>query len=96
MSESYEAGRRVRLPKGAQPPVSVYINGAEQREGSDYTRRGDEILFTRPIMKEKVSGARWLAMFLGLFGSYGHNETVDLHFTYEGRTKVLSDAEILP
>jgi hypothetical protein len=96
MSESIEAGRRVRLPSAAEPPIQVFVNGTEQREGTDYTLRGNEILFTRPLMKEKVSRGRWAAMYLGLFGSYGENETVDLHFRHEGRTKVVSDAEILP
>lgn len=96
MSNSVEAGRRVRLPRGAGRPISVFINGTEQSEGADYTVRGREIHFTRPLMKEKLSGARWAAMFLGLFGSYGDNDTVDLHFSYEGKTRVLTDAKVLP
>jgi hypothetical protein len=96
MSESYEAGRRVRLPGGAEPPIHVYINGNEQSEGSDYAIHDELIVFTRPIVKEKVGRGRWLAMTLGLFGSYGENETVDVHFKRSGRTEVLSDAEVLP
>jgi len=34
-------------------------------------------------------------MSLGLFGSYGENETVDVHFRRGGKTQVISDAEIL-
>ena len=37
MSESVEAGRRVRLPDGAEPPIQVFVNGTEQAEGRDYT-----------------------------------------------------------
>lgn len=96
MAESVEAGRRVRLPEGAEPPVQVFVNGTEQREGADYVLRGREILFKRPLVREKVSKGRWAAMYLGLFGSYGDNETVDLHFRHGGRTRVISDAEILP
>jgi hypothetical protein len=96
MSESYEAGRRVRLPAGAEPPIEVFINGTEQREGSDFSVHGELVIFTRPIVKEKVSKSRWLAMTLGLFGSYGENETVDVHFRRGGKTQVISDAEILP
>lgn len=95
MSESVEAGRRVRLPKGAERPISVFVNGREQSEGADYTVHGREIVFTRPLMKEKVSSGRWLAMTLGLFGSYGKNETVDVHFRRGGKVQVISDAEIL-
>ena len=95
-TESVEAGRRVRLPAGAEPPIQVFINGTEQSEGSDYSVHGREIVFSRPLVKERVSGARWLAMFLGLFGSYGENETVDVHFRRGGATQVISDAEIVP
>ena len=95
MSESVEAGRRVRLPGGAERPIRVFINGLEQREGQDYSLRGREIVFSRPLVKEKVSKSRWLAMTLGLFGSYGKNEAVDVHFRRGGRTQVVSDAEIV-
>jgi hypothetical protein len=96
MAESVEAGRRVRLPSGAGRPIQVFINGLEQREGPDYTVHGHEIVFTRPLVKEKVSRSRWLAMTLGLFGSYGKNETVDVHFRHGGKVQVITDAEILP
>jgi hypothetical protein len=95
MAESVEVGRRVHLPNGAGRPIQVFINGTQQSEGRDYTVRGRDILFTRPLVKEKVSGARWIAMILGLFGSYGKNETVDVHFRYAGRTEVITDAKIL-
>jgi hypothetical protein len=96
MAESVEAGRRVRLPSGAEPPIQVFINGTEQREGADYVVRDLDILFTRPLMKEKVTRSRWAAMYLGLFGSYGEHDTVDLHFRHGGEVKVISDAEVLP
>ena len=96
MSESYEAGRRVRLPDGSGPPIQVFINGSEQEEGADFSVHNDLIVFTRPLIKESVSKSRWLAMSLGLFGSYGKNETVDVHFTRHGKVQVITDAEILP
>jgi hypothetical protein len=94
MPKEIEAGRRVRLPRGAERPIQVFVNGLEQREGSDYSIHGSEIVFSRPLVKEQVSRGRWLAMALGLFGSYGKNETVDVHFRRGGATQVLSDAEI--
>ena len=94
--EGVEVGRRVRLPRGAEEPVQVFINGSEQSEGTDYTRREGEILFSKPLMKEQVSRGRWLAMALGLFGSYGANETVDVHYRAGGQTRVLSDAPVIP
>jgi hypothetical protein len=96
MAETVEAGRRVRLPRGAERPINVFINGVEQSEGSDYRIHGREIVFSRPLVKERVSRGRWLAMALGLFGSYGENETVDVHFRHGTATRVASDVEILP
>ena len=95
MTESVEVGRRVRLPNGAGRPIQVFINGTEQREGADYTVHGREIVFSRPLVKEKVSRARWMAMLLGLFGSYGKNEAVDVHFRYGGKIQVITDAQVV-
>jgi hypothetical protein len=93
---SIEVGRRVRLPAAAERPIKVYVNGIEKREGEDYSLHGSEVVFAKPIVKERVSRARWLAMLIGLFGSYGENEVIDLHFRRNGRTEVRSDVEVLP
>ena len=93
---SVAAGHRISLPGGAEPPFKVFINGVEQREGEAYVVRGGEILFRRPIVKEEVSGARWLAMFLGLFGSYRKNEIVDVEYHRSGKPHLASDVTILP
>ena len=96
VGEGVEVGRRVRLPRGAEPPIRVYVNGVEQSEGSDFRIRGSEIVFERPIVKEgKVGGLRWLAMLLGLFGTYRRHETVDLEYRLGGQVKLASDVEIL-
>jgi hypothetical protein len=91
---SYAAGRRVRLPEGAQPPFAVFVNGVEQTEGDDYAVRAGEVVFTRELVKEKVGTGRWLAMYLGLFGTYRKNETVDLQFQRGGRTELISDLPV--
>ena len=93
---SYAAGERVRLPRGAEPPFTVFINGIEQSAGSDYSVQGGEIVFGRPIVKEKVGAGRWLAMYLGLFGTYRKNETIDLQFTRDGKVELLSDLAVVP
>ena len=93
---SVAAGRRVRLPAGAEPPITVFINGIAQDEGRDYRREGSQIVFSRPILKERVGGLRWLAMFLGLFGTYRKHETVDIEYRSGGQVKLASDVEILP
>ena len=91
---SYAAGRRVRLPAGAEAPYVVFVNGVEQREGEDYRVAAGEIVFTREIVKEKVGTGRWLAMYLGLFGTYRKNETIDLQFQRAGKTELISDLAV--
>jgi hypothetical protein len=93
---SYAAGERVKLPRGAEPPFAVFINGIEQSEGSDYSIEGGEIVFGRPIVKEKVGAGRWLAMYLGLWGTYRKNETIDLQFTRDGKVDLVSDLPVIP
>jgi len=93
---SYAAGHRVKLPREAEPPFAVFINGVEQTEGADYNVRAGEIVFTRPIVKEKVGAGRWLAMYLGLFGTYRKNETIDLQFTRKGKVELADDLPVEP
>jgi hypothetical protein len=91
---SYAAGRRLKLPTGAEAPYTVFVNGVEQREGVDYDVRAGEIVFRREIVKEKVGAGRWLAMYLGLFGTYRKNETIDLQFKRKGKVELLSDLPV--
>jgi hypothetical protein len=93
---SYAAGRRMKLPAGAEAPYTIFINGVEQREGADYEMRAGEILFSRQIVKEKVGTGRWLAMYLGLFGTYRKDETIDLQFQRGGKVELISDLPVLP
>jgi hypothetical protein len=95
--EGVEVGRRVRLPRGAEAPIRVYINGIEQQQDEDYTLDGDSITFAKPIVKEgKLGGLRWLSMYIGLFGSYRKNETVDIEYRIGGKTHLASDLEVTP
>ncbi|MBA2240450.1 MAG: hypothetical protein H0W09_04275 [Solirubrobacterales bacterium] len=93
---SVAAGRRAKLPRGAEQPVRVYVNGVEQTPGADYELRGGELVFSRQIVKEgKLGGIRWLSMFLGVAGSYRKHETVDVEYRVDGRPKLMSDVEML-
>jgi hypothetical protein len=91
---SYAAGRRVKLPSGAEAPYTVFVNGIEQREGADYRVAAGEIVFTRNIIKEEVGKGRWLAMYLGLFGTYRKNETIDLQFVRDDKIELVSDLPV--
>jgi hypothetical protein len=92
---SYAAGERVKLPAGAEPPFTVFINGIEQGKET-YRIESSKIVFDRPIVKEKVGTARWLAMYLGLFGTYRKNETIDLQFHKGGKVELRSDLPVIP
>jgi hypothetical protein len=92
---SYAAGRRVKLPAGAEPPFTVFINGVEQSLGADYNIEAGEIVFSRQIVKETVGTGRWLAMYLGLFGTYRKNETIDLEFNRDGKTTLIDDLPVV-
>lgn len=92
---SVAVGNRVRLPRGASTPITVFINGVEQSESEDYRISDSEIVFTRPILKEaKVGFGRWLAMLIGLFGTYRKNETVDVQFSRGGKVELASDLAV--
>jgi hypothetical protein len=93
---SYAAGRRLKIPAGAEAPYAVFVNGVDQREGVDYEVRSGEIVFTRQIVKEKVGTGRWLAMYLGLFGTYRKDETIDLQFQRDGKVELISDLPVQP
>jgi hypothetical protein len=87
---------RVPLPRGAEPPFRVYVNGIPQEPGKDYELVGRELHFDRPLEKERLSKSRWTAIFLGLWGSYGKNDSVDVQYRVGGRDVVATGLEILP
>ncbi|MFN8142537.1 MAG: hypothetical protein U0R29_09445 [Solirubrobacterales bacterium] len=91
---SYAAGRRVTLPEGAEQPIVVFINGVAQTEGTDYILRGNEILFTREIIKEAKTGKKKLIMLLGVVGFYNKDETIDVQFQRDGKTELAGDLPV--
>jgi hypothetical protein len=93
---SYAAGERVKIPAGAERPYTVFINGIEQKEGDDFKVEEGELRFNRPIVKEKMGTGRWLAMYLGLFGTYRKDEKVDIHFKRGGKDELVADLPIIP
>jgi hypothetical protein len=87
---------RVPLPRGAEPPYRVFVNGVPQTQGVDYEVRGRELRFRKPLEKERIGLGRWTAMFLGLFGTYGRNDSVDVQYRLAGRETVATGLDILP
>jgi len=96
VEEGVPAGSIVAIPDEAELPVRIYINGVLQHEGYDYFIRDRLVLFTRPIVKEgKLSKGRWLAMWLGLFGSYKKNEVVDIEYMDGETVRLATDVPLL-
>ena len=87
---------RVPLPPGAKPPLRVFVNGVPQVEGRDYERVGRELHFGRPLERERLGLGRWAAIFFGLFGSYGKDDSVDVQYEVGGRATVATGLEIIP
>lgn len=80
---------RVQLPARVQGPIEVYINGVRQREGDDFTREGDALVFARPLAREGRLGFwRWASMFLGIAGTYRRNDTIDVVYEQGGKRLV--------
>lgn len=93
---SIAVGDRVQLPDGAEEPISVFVNGVEQRRDIDYTIEGGFIVFPRPILKESNLGfSRWAALYLGFFGTYRVHESVDIHYRRDGRMHADGDVRIM-
>jgi hypothetical protein len=87
----------VKMPRGAEPPYDVFVNGVEQKPGADYVVEGDRLVFSRKLEKEgKLGFWRWLSMALSIAGSYGRNDSVDLHYTLGGRRQVAVGLDIEP
>jgi hypothetical protein len=87
---------RVPLPRGAERPFNVFVNGVPQREGEDYEVGDGELLFPKPLEKERIGVGRWAAIFFGLWGSYGKNDSVDVQYRLGGRETVATGLEIIP
>lgn len=85
------------LPPEVAEPFEVYLNGVLQRRGVDFLVEGDSLVFERPLEREGRLGFwRWLSMLLGIAGSYGRNDTVDVVYENGGRRVVATGLPIVP
>ena len=74
-----------------QGPFEVFVNGVQQRQGTDFDRVGRSLVFERPLEKEGRLGFwRWLSIFLGVAGTYRRNDSVDLVYTRAGTRAVVT------
>jgi hypothetical protein len=87
----------VPLPRGAEPPYRVFVNGVPQTEGVDYELSGHALSFAKHLEKEgKLGGIRWTGIFLGLFGTYRKNDSVDVQYVLNGVEKLAVYLDIVP
>jgi hypothetical protein len=85
----------VRIPEGAEPPIEVFVNGVAQKPGVDYVIEGNRLVFSKHLEKEgKLGFWRWLSMALSIAGSYGKNDSVDVHYNLHGRRQVAVGLDI--
>lgn len=85
----------VRVPRGARPPYRVFVNGVLQQEGVDYTIEAGLLKFRKPLAKEGRLGLwRWALMFFGIAGTYRKNDSVDVQWTANGQTRLVTGLDI--
>ena len=85
------------LPRDAQEPFEVFVNGVPQAAGVDYDVVGRTLRFTKPLAKEGRLGLlRWTSMLLGVAGTYRKNDSVDVVYQAGGRRRVASGLPIIP
>lgn len=88
MARADETPTVVRLPPDVQRPFEVYVNAVAQVEGSDYVVRDGALVFERRLVREQVGRGRWTSMFLGIAGSYGRDDSVDVVYSVDGEKRV--------
>jgi hypothetical protein len=86
--ETPRRATRIRLPADVERPFEVFLNGVPQREGTDFVVRDGMLVFERPLAAEKVGVGRWTSMVLGIAGSYGKDDSVDVVYRSGGQTRV--------
>ena len=83
-AESY-----VDLPAAIAGHFDVYVNGILQQPGSDYRIEGRTLVFPRLLEPEvKMTKLQWVRVVLGIAGTYGKHDTVDVAYSHEGRNLV--------
>jgi hypothetical protein len=97
MSETARQRTCVQLPSDVARPFEVFVNGVLQREGTDYVVRDGALVFERPMKEEgKLGLMRWTSIALGIAGSYGQNDSVDVAYVRDGRKVVAAKLRVEP
>jgi hypothetical protein len=87
---------KVPLPRDMRGSYEVYLNGVPQQAGVDYQVRDGALVFERELVKDKISGWRWLLGAWGV-GTYRQNDSVDVRYeAADGSPRVAEGLEIEP
>ena len=79
------------LPAGAEPPIRVYVNGEERREGEGLVVEGSTLRFSPPLRAQPPLGlGRKIMLGIGI-GVYGDlkGDTLDLQYRQGGVTRMV-------
>jgi hypothetical protein len=82
----------VVLPAGAEPPIRVYVNGEERREGDGFVHDGGALRFTPPLRAQPPLGlGRKILLGIGI-GVYGDlkGDTLDVHYRSAGQARTVT------
>lgn len=86
----------VELPRSAEPPFTVFVNGVRQAEGSDYRVKGRTLMFSRELAQEgKLGFWRWTLMFFSIAGTYRRHDSVDVKYRRDGREQVATNLDVV-
>ena len=85
----------VELPRGAEPPYRVFVNGVPQVEGQDYRVKGRSLLFEQELVTEGRLGFwRWTLMFFSIAGTYRRHHSVDVQYRQGGQDRIATGLDI--
>ena len=84
----------VDLPAAVDAEFDVYVNGILQKRGIDYRLEGRILVFPRRLVPEvKLTKLQLLRAVLGIAGTYGKYDCVDVAYQHAGRNLVATGLE---
>ncbi len=87
----------MQLPADVTRPFQVYVNGVLKQEGPDYVVRDGALVFEGELKQEgKLGLMRWTSIVLGIAGSYGRNDSVDVVYEVDGQPVVAAKLPVEP
>jgi hypothetical protein len=88
----------VPIPEGAEPPFTVFVNGAPRHQDTDFTVEGRWIRFPKPLRSPPKLGFGAKVMLSIGIGVYGDlkADSVDLQYHVGGRPRIATGLPVIP